>query len=82
MRLFLQYLVILMGLLFEETDSFVRVSTIATQTLIPGVATINHVKMANSGQVVYISMRDYDGMYKIKSYNISTGSFVLKTTFT
>lgn len=39
------------------------------------------MRVSSSGQIAHISMRDFDGLNKVKSYNLSTGSLILQKNF-
>ena len=42
---------------------------------------VEYVKITDLGQMAYVSLLDNDGLYKIKSYNISSGSFILQNNY-
>lgn len=77
---YLSFVVLFFILQIHNIQGFVRVSTLATFNMSTSTVGIIHVMLANTGQIAYVSMNDTDGYTKIKSYNISTGTFVEKTT--
>jgi hypothetical protein len=44
-------------------------------------SSINTVKLASSGQILYVSVNGTDGKTRIEKYNISTGSFIFLRSY-
>ena len=78
------FCILLLLLIFEikHVLNIVRTSNYSSLNLSSTNVTILHVKLVNSAQTAYVSMRDTDGYPKIKAYSLSSGSpFSLQKTY-
>lgn len=76
MRQYFYLLVLCLMFYVKQTLCMKRVTTVASLSLAFSNVTILHVKLVNSLQTVYVSMKDTDGYPKIKSYTLSGSSFI------
>lgn len=76
MRQYFYLLVLCLMFYVKQTLCMKRVVTTASLNLGLSNVTILHVKLVNSLQTVYVSMKDTDGYPKIKSYTLSGSSFI------